>query len=62
VFVDAWNLAAGLHVQRVRRQAQEERLAADVAAFSYRPGATLNSELQVRSVNTALAVHKQVAS
>lgn len=36
VFVDAWNLAAGLHVQRERTQAQGERLASDVAAFSYR--------------------------
>lgn len=36
IAIDAWNLAAGLHVQRERVQAQGEGLAADVAAFSYR--------------------------
>lgn len=36
VAVDAWNLAAGLYVQRRRREAQASRLAADVATFSHR--------------------------
>lgn len=33
---DAWNLAAGLHVAHERAQAAAEKLAADVAQFSYR--------------------------